>query len=238
MLRSTGVRRTFTHNLLLAVFFAFIAGIINVFGLINLGVFTTNITGHVGELALSVETMRWQESKKVILWIFAFGFGSFTSAVLVNYLQDKMIQLSYALPIGIEIGLLIACFVLNKTPENQAIQILILLYTMGLQNGIVSVVSGKVVRTTHLTGMVTDVGIGLGKLVLKKGNQIFVRRSLLLNISIIIMFVTGGIIGTLITYKYQEKVLLIPIILLISILLYDLKVIEKHGEKTSDRFKK
>lgn len=239
MLRSTGVRRTFTHNLLLAVFFAFIAGIVNVFGLINLGVFTTNITGHVGELSLSVETMHWKEAQKVILWIIAFGFGSFTSSVLVNYFQKKWIELSYALPIGIEITLLITCFLLNKNPETHQLQVIILLYAMGVQNGIVSVVSGKVVRTTHLTGMITDMGIGMGKLLLNKGNNVFIKQSLLLNASIICIFIFGGIVSALITYNYHQKTLLIPIILLLSILLYDLKLLAKYRAATANfRFRR
>lgn len=225
MLHSTGFQRTFTHNLLLAVFFAFVAGIINVFGLIELGTFTTNITGHVGEFALTLEKFRWNQVFKLTLWIFAFGFGSMTSSLLVNYLEDKNQKLSYVLPIILEIGFLILCFYLNKTDYSKKLQIIILLYAMGIQNGIVSVVSGKVVRTTHLTGMVTDLGIGLGKLILKKGNLTFVKRSLTINLSVVTMFILGGILSALLTLKFQENVLLIPIILLISILIYDLKTI-------------
>lgn len=225
MLHSTGFKRTFTHNLFLAVFFAFVAGIINVFGLIELGTFTTNITGHVGSFALTLETFRWNEVLKITLWIFAFGLGSMTSSVLVNYMERKRQRLSYALPIILETGLLSLCFAMNKFNGAESLQTIILLYAMGIQNGIVSVVSGKVVRTTHLTGMVTDIGIGLGNLILKKGNIVFVRRSLILNFSIITLFILGGMLSTLLTFRFNENVLLVPIILLISILIYDLKTI-------------
>src|SRR5690606_26439106 len=103
----------------------------------------------------------------------------------------------------------------------------ILLYAMGLQNGIVSVVSGKVVRTTHLTGMVTDLGLSLGKLLMKKGNLVFVKRNITLSFAIITSFITGGIASAFLTVSYSEKVLYIPIILLICILIYDFKTIEK-----------
>ena len=226
MLHSKGFRRNFTHNLLLAVFFAFVAGIVNVFGLIELGTFTTNITGHIGEFALSLETFKWENAEKIIFWIASFGLGSLTSSLLVNYFEDKQQKLSYSLPIIIEILLLILCFFLNKNPNNEYFQTIILLYAMGIQNGIISVVSGKVVRTTHLTGMVTDIGLGLGKLILKKGNLVFVKQSLIINTSIVVMFITGGILSALLTISYSEKVLILPIILLLLILLYDLKTIE------------
>jgi|SRR5690606_2855481 len=228
MLQSKGFQRTFRHNLLLAVFFAFVAGIVNVYGLIDLGTFTTNITGHVGEFALSIEMLRWKEAEKVIYWIASFGFGSLTASLLVNLFEEKKPKLSYTLPILIEIGFLLWCFFSEKAFSFQTNT---LLFAMGLQNGIVSVVSGKVVRTTHLTGMVTDVGLGLGKLILKKGNLIFVKRSLIINISVIIMFIIGGVLSASLTFRIHEKVLLIPVFLLISILIYDLKTIESGLRK-------
>lgn len=231
MLHSKGFRRNFRHNLFLAVFFAFVAGIVNVFGLLELGTFTTNITGHVGEFALSLELLKWTAVYKITLWIAAFGFGSFTSSLIVNYFEEKKPKLSYSLPIIVEIIFLLWCFSINNQPEQKQTQTLILLFAMGIQNGIVSVVSGKVVRTTHLTGMVTDVGLGLGKLILKKGNLVFVKRSLILNISIITMFIAGGAISTYLTIRYHENVLLIPIILLVSILIYDLRTIETGLKK-------
>ena len=43
-----------------------------------------------------------------------------------------------------------------------------LLFAMGLQNSLVSLVSGSVVRTTHLTGTFTDLGIELAQLIQKQ----------------------------------------------------------------------
>jgi len=231
MLQSKGFKRTFKHNLLLAILFAFAAGIVNVFGFVNFGIFTTNITGHIGEFALWFEQSKWAAVQKITLWITAFGFGSFTSSVIIGFFEKRKPKLSYTLPVIIEIGLLLWCLLIQKYPDQQARQILILLYAMGLQNGIVSVVSGKVVRTTHLTGMVTDVGIGLGKVVLRKGNKVFVLRSLILNLAVITSFILGAMLSALVTMDYHEKVLLIPIILLVLILIFDFRTIEKGMNK-------
>src|SRR5690554_8131764 len=209
MLQSKGFRRTFKHNLLLAILFAFAAGIVNVFGFVSFGTFTTNITGHIGEFALWFEQSKWTAVQKITLWIAAFGFGSFTSSVIIGFFEKRKPKLSYTLPIVIEIGLLLWCFLIHKNFDQQAKQTLILLFAMGVQNGIVSVVSGKVVRTTHLTGMVTDVGIGLGRLLLRKGNLVFLKRSLIIYFSVITMFILGGFLSALLTPKIQENVLLI-----------------------------
>src|SRR5690554_5871526 len=234
MLRSKGFRRTFIHNLMLAIFFAFVAGIVNVFGLIELGTFTTNITGHIGEFTVSLELLKWTTVYKITLWIASFGLGSFTSSLIVNYFEYKKPKLSYSLPIIIEIGLLFWCFSISSLPNQEYKQTLILLFAMGVQNGIISVVSGKVVRTTHLTGMVTDVGIGFGRLLLKKGNLVFLKRSLIIYLSVITMFILGGFLSALFVPRIQENVLLIPIFLLISIIFYDLKTISTGLKKMKE----
>ena len=42
--------------------------------------------------------------------------------------------------------------------------VMLLCYIMGLQNAMITKVSKSEIRTTHVTGMVTDIGIELGKL--------------------------------------------------------------------------
>lgn len=231
MLHSKGIKRTFKHNLFLAIFFAFTAGTVNIYGFVNLGVFTTNITGHVGEFALSFELSRWLAVQKITFWLLAFGLGSFSSALFIGLFKKKHPRLSYALPILTEIILLTWCLLIHNQLGAHSKQILILLYAMGIQNGIVSVVSGKVVRTTHLTGMITDIGIGMGKFLLRQGNKIYVLRSLLLNLSVVFSFTIGGILSTFLTMEYNEKVLLLPIGLLISALIFDFNRITKTMNK-------
>src|SRR5690606_39979763 len=89
------------------------------------------------------------------------------------------------------------------------------------------VVCGKVVRTTHITGMVTDLGLSLCKLLMKKGNLGFVKRNIMLSFAIIVSFITGGIASAFLTVSDNERVLIIPIILLICILIYDFKTIQR-----------
>lgn len=62
----------------------------------------------------------------------------------------------------------------------------------GLQNGMVTTFSGATVRTTHLTGMYTDLGIMLGARI--RGVNFDVRRALLYSL-LILGFLLGGILG-------------------------------------------
>jgi len=224
MLRHKGIKRNFRHNLMLALLFAMVAGMVNVSGLILLHVFTTNITGHVGTLALSFDTGDFTGVQNILLWIFCFVCGAFVASLLTRLLSRAASRLSYVIPVGLEAGCLLAEIVLytqiTVTAGTPDIRVLLLFFAMGLQNGMVSVVSGNVVRTTHLTGMITDLGIGLGEIA--AGNRsLTVKRKVQLSGSIILSFFAGGIISGIFTTKAGINILWLPLALLIFVLLFD-----------------
>jgi uncharacterized membrane protein YoaK (UPF0700 family) len=97
-----------------------------------------------------------------------------------------------------------------------------LLFAMGMQNALVSVISGSVVRTTHLTGMFTDLGTDLSIAAVQRSKPTGrTRRRILLRMVIIISFLLGGIMGTFLFLQYAFDALLIPILLLMTALFYD-----------------
>lgn len=121
----------------------------------------------------------------------------------------------------ISIGLLSNFIALKYTD----IVVCLLLFAMGLQNSFVTKISNAVVRTTHLTGLFTDLGIELSQLFFPKlyTNRTQLKSNIKLRIYIISFFFLGGFIGG---YFYSELNLKINtlifggLILLLS-LLYD-----------------
>ena len=103
-----------------------------------------------------------------------------------------------------------------------------LLYAMGLQNSFVTKISNASVRTTHLTGLFTDLGIELSQLFYLKRNNYFqqeqkIKNSIKLRLSIVIFFFLGGFFAG---FSYIEiglgfKTLLFAIVILLSGLYYD-----------------
>jgi len=80
----------------------------------------------------------------------------------------------------------------------------------GLQNAMATTFSGAVVRTTHLSGMFTDLGIGLGHLL--RGLPLQMRR-LTLSGLIISGFLGGGIVGAWLFMHFRYDALLAPALL-------------------------
>jgi len=77
----------------------------------------------------------------------------------------------------------------------------------GLQNALVSTYSGAVVRTTHVTGIFTDLGLMLGAKLRGAG---FDRRKALLFILIIFGFILGGSLGAYLFSQWQFFALGLP----------------------------
>ena len=77
----------------------------------------------------------------------------------------------------------------------------------GMQNALATTYSGAVIRTTHLTGIFTDLGIMLGSVL---RGEIFDRRKALLFTLIIVGFITGGTFGAYMFGLFNFNALLVP----------------------------
>ncbi|MEJ5960859.1 YoaK family protein [Pedobacter immunditicola] len=226
MLRHTGTKRTPRHNLRLATLLGLTAGFVNAAGFLGFSVLTTNVTGHVALFAESVAFQDWSTARVVALWMFLFLAGAFCSS-LITTLIDKNRRFSYGLPILIEMAILIFTAIYGHKYDTTIVSKEFfaggLLFAMGLQNSLVSVISGSVVRTTHLTGTFTDLGIELAQLISRKVKARSVLQSkILLRLFIIGSFMAGAILGAYIFYHWEFHSFFIPVFILFFTLLYDL----------------
>ena len=144
-----------------------------------------------------------------VVAMIAFVAGAACSAVLINWGRRNDRTKQYAYPIALEALLLLAFGVLGtasrEAPGFMALAAPLLCFIMGLQNATITKISGARMRTTHLTGMVTDSGIELGKYVYWHRNQekseaLRVKadlKKLAVLFRIVGMFFLGGVVGAL-----------------------------------------
>ncbi len=229
MFRHKGQNRTFKHNLRLAILLSSTAGIVNVAGFISFSIFTTNVTGHVAQFSEQLSLGNFSFAKIIVLWMLMFLFGAFFSSFLINIMNKRAPRFSHSLPLLIEIFILLYVGYLGQNYNSDSSQNHFLagslLFAMGMQNAMVTMVSGFVVRTTHLTGLFTDLGIEISKLFyLKDISEIEkkdLKRKLLLHSSIVIMFIVGGVVGSFM-YKYIfYKTFIVAALILLFALFYD-----------------
>ncbi|NKE44399.1 DUF1275 domain-containing protein [Roseomonas frigidaquae] len=152
----------------LALALAFIAGAINAGGFFAVGHYTSHMSGIVSSIADNAALGAWALAGAGLAALGCFMAGAATSAWLINWGRRNDSRRQYALPLLLEgvllAGLGAAGMVLASGPVAVAAAVPLLCFIMGLQNATITKVSGARLRTTHVTGIVTDIGIELGKL--------------------------------------------------------------------------
>lgn len=225
MFRHHGSTRTFRHNLKIATLLSFVAGSVNVVGFLSVHTLTTNVTGHFAFFVGDVYNFRMVDSIMVFLYIFTFFIGAFVSNLLVENTRKFSERHIFVMPVAIEIIILLAVglFGHHFYISYPGIISFSLLFAMGLQNSLVTQISNAVVRTTHLTGLFTDIGIEISQLFFYKTpeQQKKLRSNIYLRLRIIVFFFIGGITAGLVYSQVQLYTMLIPGILLSIGLMYD-----------------
>ena len=158
--------------------------------------------------------------------LLSFLAGAATSAILINWGRRRQLLSQYATPLMLEASLLLLFGLLGSNLETHRVlfvpaTVCLLCYVMGLQNAMITKVSRAEIRTTHVTGLVTDIGIELGKLVYwnggaaSRGPAVHAdRRKLMLLGSLLLSFLGGGLTGAL-GFKHLGFVSTVPLAMIL-----------------------
>lgn len=195
--------RTPTANRQLARYLAFVAGATNAGGFLAVHQYTSHMTGIISAMADNLALGSMALASSGLAAVVAFLSGAVTTTVLILWAREHSPESQYALPLALESLLLILFGVTGKrfAGGGRLGTVVLLCFTMGLQNAMITKLSDAVIRTTHMTGIVTDVGIELGRLLsLCRGNELSPRadvEKLTLLSSLVSLFFLGGVIGAL-----------------------------------------
>jgi uncharacterized membrane protein YoaK (UPF0700 family) len=228
MLRKYSNNRTPADNIRLGVLTALTAGMVNLASFMILLSFSSNVTGYYAIFAAELVKGNYYQVLVVVSWILLFFFGSFFANLVVIHVNSRNQYLAHAIPIVLEILCLLAVgtygqFFYQETLSETEYMLSLMLFAMGLQNGLTASISNFSVKTTHLTGATTDLGILLSMFTKKAfRHSPELRNKARLILSITASYVAGAIIAGYI-YKYvQFQLFYIVSMFLVIVLVYDL----------------
>lgn len=168
------------------------AGMVNVMGLLTvLHQSISHMTGNVSYMAMELVQANYQHVLYLALVLFCYVLGSFYSGVILgnSYFQFGR---RYGIPLTLVGLFLLLCWIF--VPYFPAYSLLWASAAMGLQNAMVSHYKGTIIRTTHLSGVLTDLGLAFGYLI--RGLAVDPRR-LVLHFLILLGFLFGGVVAAL-----------------------------------------
>ena len=187
---------------------AFIAGMINAMGYLGFRhQAVTHMTGTTSLLGIVAVQGDVRDIVYFGTMLLAFAGGCALSGFIVG---DSALQLGrrYGVALAVESALLfLAVPLLHQQNE---IGLWLAASASGLQNAMAATYSGGVVRTSHVSGIVTDLGMFLGHWM--RGDKPDGRR-VRLYCALFIGFLGGGVASALAFPYWQERTLLAPAVL-------------------------
>ncbi|KAJ3314481.1 hypothetical protein HDU76_002405 [Blyttiomyces sp. JEL0837] len=182
------------------------AGFINVVAMAGVfSVTVSHVTGTVSRIGISLVQGDITTLSMVVSIILSFMFGAFIAGYMVG---DHKFQLgnAYGYALMLESGMLFASFISLR--RELIVGEWCAAFACGLQNAIATSYSGMVVRTTHMTGIATDIGNILGQACRTDSNAELWR--LKVHVPIFFSYIFGGMMGQVAYIGMKEHSFLLP----------------------------
>ena len=223
----TALQRTPQADLKLGTVLAFVAGAANAGGFLAVGQYTSHMTGMLSALADNLVLGQFVLVGAGIASVMAFLFGAMSTAWIVNWGMRLRLRSAYGLPLLLEAALLLVFGLFGAAMSLWQtvflpVTVVLLCFIMGLQNAVITKISQARIRTTHVTGLVTDLGIELGKLLYVNRHPEMQpvradRERLRVHAQLVLSFLVGGIAGAL-GFKHLGYVSTLPLALALLLL--------------------
>ncbi|MCM0606520.1 MAG: DUF1275 domain-containing protein [Xanthomonadaceae bacterium] len=221
-------RKQFLETPRIAIWSAlgFQAGFLNAFGFLAFGSFVSHVTGVGTQIGMAVGRNSIWYDFELLGFPLAFIFGSyisgvFTSARLDQGLAPKYDLVLFAIPAGLALMLYLGfhgafgAFGEGLLVWHDFVFMYLLSFLCGLQNACIAVLTGGAIRTTHMTGISTDIGTDLSRILhgsLKSEELELTKKTNLTRLSIFISFAIGSVFSVIETKRLEFAALWIPLV--------------------------
>ena len=214
----------FDHNVSKTVVFhwfllCFSGGAINAGGFLATGKFVSHVTGFATLFGEGLVNNEIKVAFGLLSVPFFFLIGAFIAGLLIDkpLYQNKKPHFDWVMGlsamclfIAMSGGSILNFGTFGETFQLKESYLLLILLCLasGLQNGAITSSSGRSIRTTHLTGLTTDLGLGLSRIFTFNLNAENVKseiRANYLRLGSILSFIAGSAVGSLVFLKFGYK---------------------------------
>lgn len=210
----------------LALWLTTSAGLLNAIALGAFGFFPSHMTGNTSQLSSEVSSTDLRNILFFCAIILAFVIGAIIARMAVLWGIIHRVRLIFCQLVFVE-GLLLTCVSLyeinfHHLSTNHEI-IVILCGLMGIHNSTSTQLSGGRVRSTHITGTLTDAGIALSSVLVAMLRRDYSKdtavqkNQLKTHLITIFSFLTGGITGMILFRYFEFNAMLVVGLLLMSV---------------------
>ncbi len=202
------------------------AGVLNIGGFMACHRFVSHITGFATFFGYEINQKDSTHALGMLIVPFFFLIGVMISGQLVDIRLKMHKKPKYYISFTLIFILLLLVVTgghygffgefgrpLNST--NDYYLLILLCLICGIQNGTITSVSKSVIRTTHLTGITTDLGIGLVRIMNRHNINDKMddeKKATLMRVGIILFFGMGSVVGGFFFTRMNYLGFLIPLL--------------------------
>ncbi|MBK9189185.1 MAG: DUF1275 family protein [Phycisphaerales bacterium] len=159
----------------LAITLAWVAGCTNAIAVLACGEAVSHATGHTTQLGIDLaraatgswDTLVGSSLVFLVVVLLAFGVGAMLAGFVIELGRRQGWESVYVLPMSLEAACLAAFAIVIEYAGDMNTSLLrgltgLAALAMGMQNATITRISNGVVRTTHVTGVLTDLGVEVG----------------------------------------------------------------------------
>ncbi len=223
-------------NIIIWMIMAFQAGLLNIGGFLAGHKIVSHVTGFATFFGYEISTGSGNASSMLIVPAF-FLLGAMISGYFVDIRIKLLKKPRYYITFGFMFFLTCLIWFMgivgkfgtfgeHSVDLPDYVLLMLLCLVCGIQNGTISTVSRSIVRTTHLTGITTDLGLGIVRILYRKKLKdkiIDEDKANLMRVGIITFFVLGSIAGGYLFAHFRFHGFLVPVLIsgsLFSLMLY------------------
>ena len=226
---------------------SFQAGLLNIGGFIACHRFVSHVTGFPTFFGYEMAKAHYDQALGMLLVPAFFLLGAMISGQLVDIRLKLHKKPKYYISFGVIFFLNFAVFTggilglfggFAETSNilHNYVLLGLLCLACGIQNGTITSVSQSVIRTTHLTGLTTDLGIGIVRVLNKRnlsGEMSSEFRANLMRIGIIFSFFCGSVIGAYVFFGFEYLGFLLPTLTsgILFVITFYYQVLKNHSAK-------
>ncbi len=179
-----------------------LSGMVNVLTLLLFLIPATHFTGNITQFVLALNEGEWDIMIRLLGMIICFGGGGVLSGVLFSKKKFEPTKRYGLLLLTFGI-IMLGLFLIGLRDERW---LYYFSFVVGTQNGMFIYYHGMIVRTSHFTGYLTDIGVVIGRLIRGQKKE---RWKVLFYFTSMLFFGIGGTISFQFFQLYSDATIIL-----------------------------
>jgi len=217
-------RSSFRVKMVYAFVYPFSSGIVIYAGLMTFSMVVTNVTGLLPQIARDLYEGKMQTAGSIFLWLFAFFLGGFFAGWCVE--REKLMKWRYLHLLPLAVVAAVFAFVGAAERHSDTLHPAVfpgmILFSIGVQNAMVSLTTSSLIKASQMTGVVNELGVDIAEIFHSEGEKRrLIQREALLRLIVMSSFLTGAMFSVGVFPDLQQQIFYVPAGIIAALMLHD-----------------